>query len=97
MILEIILLVVGLPLVLFLPGYLLAILLFEDVETFPRVLLGIALSLAISVFVGFLLTLVGFLFEVKGLTQVSVIISLLFVTLVFAEILWLRHKRRQRG
>lgn len=96
MILDIILVIIGIPLALFLPGYLLTVLILKDLETFHKVLIGIGLSLAISIALGFILSFIGSLLNTKGLTPISVVISLIVLSLIFLELIIIREKRMNR-
>ena len=53
--LQIIQIIIGLPLALFIPGYLIARLLFKELEELEKVAIGFVLSIAIDIIVGLFL------------------------------------------
>ena len=83
MILSTIRVVLGLLFVLFLPGYLLSLILFKRLQTVERICLAVGLSVVIVVFLGFFLTAIGYLTNLKGITVISVWLSLLIICGIF--------------
>lgn len=76
--------IIGLPLVLFVPGYVFMSALFPEKKEFDsieRIALGIGLSICIATFTGFLLTCTPF-----GVRQSSVLFSLSTITLLLTAI-----------
>lgn len=64
-ILQILQIIIGLPLALFLPGYLVARIFFKELEELEKVALGFVLSIAIDIFLGLFL---GYNEYMKNLT-----------------------------
>ena len=65
MILEILQIIIGLPLALFIPGYLIARIFFHELEELEKVALGFVLSIALDIFLGLFL---GYNETMKNLT-----------------------------
>lgn len=90
---------VGLTFVLFIPGYLLTLILFnqKEIDVLERFLLAIVLSICISVLLGLLL---GFGKEMKGITggitESNVWFSLIFISGIFAILLILKKTYKKR-
>lgn len=82
MIFNLLQIIFGLLIVLFLPGYLLSFILFKQLKAIERILLAFGLSLVIVVLLGFLLTAFGNYLNIRGITAASVWISLLTICIV---------------
>jgi len=96
MILEIIRIVLGLVVIIFLPGYLLSLILFERLSLLERICLAVGLSISIVVLLGFFLTLVSNLTGTKAIGLLGVWVSLIAVCLFLAIILFIlrtQHKK----
>jgi uncharacterized membrane protein len=81
--------ILGLPLVLFVPGYVFISALFPEKKEFDsleRIALSIGLSICIAIFTGFLLTYTPF-----GVRQSSVLFSLSTITLLMTAISGVRR------
>lgn len=81
--------ILGLPLVLFIPGYVFISALFPEKKEFDsleRIALSIGLSICIAIFTGFLLTYTPF-----GVRQSSVLFSLSTITLLLTAISGVRR------
>ncbi len=77
-------------LILFLPGYLLDLILFKKQEPLERCCMSIGLSFAIIVTLGFLLTLVSNILDVKAINSLTVFLSMILLSLVFTMIILLK-------
>jgi uncharacterized membrane protein len=80
---EFIKIILGLIFTLFLPGYLLSLLLFKKLRRIERISLSIGLSIAITVFLGFSLSAVSYLTFSKAITERSVWISFILLCVIF--------------
>lgn len=81
--------ILGLPLILFVPGYVFISALFPEKKEFDsleRIALSIGLSICIAAFTGFLLTYTPF-----GVSQVSVLFSLSAITLLLTAMSGVRR------
>ena len=99
MILEIIRIIVGLPLALFLPGYLIALIFFKELDTLEKIGLGFVLSICVDIAVGLFL---GYNKAMKdftgGITAWNLWIYLSAITLALAlAYAWQRYKSRKDG
>ncbi|NOZ80437.1 MAG: DUF1616 domain-containing protein [DPANN group archaeon] len=92
MILELLLASLGILLVLFVPGYLLALLLFPDHDAMSKAILGIGLSLVITITASFLLSYIGILASVRGITSLSLVLTLLLVSVILLEIIYVMSR-----
>lgn len=92
MILSIIRVIVGI-IALFLPGYLLSIILFKKLKVIERICLAIGLSIFITVFLGFFLTAISYLTNIKGITTQSVWLSLLIICIIFIIVIISKYKK----
>jgi len=95
MILTIINVIVGLLFLLFLPGYLLTLILFDknDLHFLERVILAVGLSISIDVFLGLILGLNrSIAFITGGLTRSNVWSGLIVISLLF--LMLLVHKKK---
>lgn len=85
LILQIVRILLGIVLVLFLPGYLLTLILFkEEIDQLERFVLSVALSICIDVFVGLSL---GFNEKIAsitgGITEFNIWIFLISISIIF--------------
>jgi uncharacterized membrane protein len=92
MIVELIRIVLGILIVLFMPGYLLSVVLFRKLRAIERIGLALGLSVFIVVFMGFFLTVLVHLTSLEGITTQSVWISLSLVSLFFGVIIILQSR-----
>jgi uncharacterized membrane protein len=93
---NIITLIVGLLFVVFIPGYLFSLILFEKLDLIERFALSFALSVIIVILVGFLLTLAGYILRIKSINYVSVWSSLIFICIVLIIIPFVRYRRKNK-
>ena len=93
MILEIIRVIVGLPLALFIPGYLLALIFFKELDMLEKIGLGFVLSICVDIAVGLFL---GYNLRMKeitgGITAMNLWIYLGAVSLVLAGVYFYKEK-----
>lgn len=92
MITKILMIIIGLLFVLFIPGYLLSLILLKKSDLVERIVLSFGLSVFIVVLLGFFLTLIGNFLDIKGITSLSVWTSLIIVCAIFVVALF-REKR----
>lgn len=78
--------IVGLLLVVFIPGFLLTMILFRNISLIERVLLAIGLSFLLDIFLGFLLN--GF----NAINKLGIYLGLGLISLIFLLILVLEKK-----
>ena len=90
MILEMIRIILGLLFSIFLPGYLLSLILFRKLKIIERICLSVGLSVSILVFLGFFLSGIGYLINIKAINALSVWFLLLVVCVIFTTILLAR-------
>ena len=93
MILNIIKIISGLLFGLFIPGYLLSLILFKKLKIIERVCLSIGLSISIIVVLGFFLTAISYLTNIKGITALTVWFSLLTISLIFIIVIRRKYKK----
>ena len=93
MILDIIRIILGTLIAIFLPGYLLSLILFKKLKLIERISLAIGLSIFIIVVLGFFLTGISSLTNVKGITTNMVWFSLLIICIIFIIIIIAKYKR----
>ena len=86
MILGLLRTVIGFALVLFLPGYLLSMIMFGRLGLPVRITLSAGLSMFIVVLDGFVLTIIGNITGIKAITPVGVIVSLGLMCMLFLGI-----------
>ncbi len=96
MMLDILRIVLGLFLVIFLPGYLLSLILFSRLKAIERICLSVGLSFTIVVFLGFFLTIMGTTLNLKAINTLSVWISMLAISVILLIIVFLRSKNVYR-
>jgi len=84
MILDIIRIIGGILISMFIPGYLLSLILYKKINIIERICLAFGFSVFIIVFLGFFLTGVSYTFNIKGITSLSVWLSLSLVSIIFA-------------
>ena len=96
MILEMVRIVVGLPLALFLPGFLLALIFFKELDMLEKVALGFVLSICVDIAVGLFL---GYNKTMKDITGGINALNLWFylgaVTVVLAGIYFFISRRKK--
>ncbi len=95
MIFEIIRLIAGLALVMFLPGYLLSRIIFQEISLPGRISLSCGLSVTITVAMGFFLTFIGNALGIKTITPWGAALSLTAVCIVFLAILMMGSNKNQ--
>jgi uncharacterized membrane protein len=92
-ILSILQIVIGLPLALFLPGYLIARIFFKELEELEKVALGFVLSIAIDIAVGLLLGYNKYMKNLTGgITAFNLWLYLGTITLMLIIIWMIRNK-----
>jgi len=74
---------VGFVLTLFLPGYLLSLIILRKSDFLERIGMSVVLSFAVVVGLGFLLSFIGNLTATKAITEASVYVSLVVICGVF--------------
>ena len=82
--------ILGLLITMFLPGYLLSVILVRKSEIIERICLSIGLSIFIIVVLSFFLTAISYLLNIKGITSLSVWLSLLVVCVILFIIIRMR-------
>ena len=93
MIFSIIRIILGLSFTLFIPGYLLSLILFRKLKIIERICLSFGLSVVIVVFFAFFLTLISNITNAKGITTFSVWLSLLTVSIIFIILIFAKYKK----
>jgi uncharacterized membrane protein len=93
-IIEIIRIIIGLPLALFLPGYFIALIWFHELERLEKVALAFVLSICIDIAVGLFL---GYNKQMKditgGITAVNLWLYLLAITVLLAAIYSYKNRK----
>lgn len=85
---DILRIIIGLPLALFIPGYLLARIFFNELEELEKVALGFVLSIAVDIFLGLFLGYNKYMKELTGgITATNLWIYLGSITIILA-IFW---------
>tara|TARA_Y100000310_G_C20606168_1_gene775581 strand:+ start:526 stop:870 length:345 start_codon:yes stop_codon:yes gene_type:complete len=96
MILEILRAIVGILFGLFIPGFLLSLILFKKIDILERIALAIGLSIAIDVLVGLFLGANKTMKEITGgITELNVWLYLVFISVVLALIYVLRLPKKR--
>ena len=96
MILDILHAIIGLAFGLFIPGFLLTLILFKKIDLLERIALAIGLSIAIDVLVGLFLGANKTMKEITGgITEINVWLYLVFVSVVFGLIYILRLPKKK--
>jgi uncharacterized membrane protein len=93
MMLEILRTILGLLFVIFLPGYILSRILFNQLHPTERICLAAGLSIFIVVLLGFFLTFISNMTQIKAISLPGVWISLAAVYIIFAIIFLFRNSR----
>jgi uncharacterized membrane protein len=92
MMLEIVRIVVGLPLALFIPGFLVALIAFGELSWLEKIALGFVLSICIDITVGLLL---GYNLQMKdltgGITALNLWLYLGSISVVLAVVLFYQN------
>lgn len=86
MIMSLIGVIFGLGLVMLLPGYLLSLLIFREIDAAERIFIAIGLSMSIAVGLGFFLSLLGYALGIKAISPAGTIISFSLVCLALLAI-----------
>ncbi len=85
---ELLKIIFGLPLALFIPGYLIARIFFEELEELEKIALGFVLSIALDILVGLFLGYNKYMKELTGgITATNLWIYLGSITIILA-IFW---------
>lgn len=93
MVIEIITAIICIFFVLFIPGYLLSLLLFKDVDVFERVAISVVLSIFVDVFVGLFFGATKYNKMITGgITVFNIIAGLIVVSAAFCLIYYLKGK-----
>lgn len=100
MIIEIFHAIIGLSFGLFIPGYLLTLILFKKIDILERIALAIGLSISIDVLVGLFLGANKTMKEITGgITEFNVWFYLIFVSLALGVVylfqLQIEHKKKK--
>ncbi len=96
MILAILHAIIGLLFGLFIPGYILTLILFKEQEILERIALSIGLSIAIDVFVGLFLGANETMKDITGgITEANVWFYLVAVTVILATILFIQKQYKK--
>ena len=75
----------------FTPGFLFSIIMIKRLEVLERIILSVGLSIFIVVSLGFLLTGIGMVTGIKGITEASIVLSVSLLHLIFIIILLLKQ------
>ena len=95
MIIEIFHAIIGLVMGLFIPGFLLTLLLFKKIDILERIALAIGLSISIDVFAGLFLGANKTMKDLTGgITELNVWLMLTFVSVVFLFIYIVKDFKR---
>jgi uncharacterized membrane protein len=98
MIIEIIRIIVGLPLALFVPGYLLALIFFKELDSLEKIGLGFVLSICVDIALGLFL---GYNKRMKditgGITATNLWIYLGAITLSLAIVCIIQRTRSSKN
>ena len=91
--LDIVRIIIGLPLALFIPGYLLALIFFKELDTREKIGLGFVLSICVDIAVGLFL---GYNKRMKditgGITATNLWVYLGGITIIFLAVYLFREK-----
>jgi len=81
---------------LFLPGFLISLLFFsqKEINIFERICISIVLSIAIAINLGIILWFSKLFFNILGLNRFNLYSGLIFITLSFLIILFLRKFKK---
>jgi uncharacterized membrane protein len=90
MILTVLHIAAGLLFAVFLPGYLLSLVLFKNISSLERLCLSVGLSFSLMIFLGFLLTLLLKLAGEKMISPGGIWLSLVIICLICLDILLVR-------
>ncbi len=95
MILDILHAIIGLLFGLFIPGFLLTLILFKKIDILERIALSIGLSIAIDVLVGLFLGANKTMKEITGgITELNVWLYLIFISVILGFIYVLRLPKK---
>lgn len=98
MILDIIRIILGILFAIFIPGYLLSLILFKKLKLIERVCIAVGLNIFIVVLLSFFLTAISQFTEITGITTKWVWLSLITLSLIFIIIIIATYKRTyQKG
>ncbi|HIH32094.1 TPA: DUF1616 domain-containing protein [Candidatus Woesearchaeota archaeon] len=95
-ILQILQIIIGLPLALFLPGYLITRIFFKELEELEKIALGFVVSIAVDIFLGLFLGYNKYMKELTGgITALNLWIYLGSITILLL-IFWALIRRNER-
>ncbi|MEM3374573.1 MAG: DUF1616 domain-containing protein [Candidatus Woesearchaeota archaeon] len=93
-IIQILRVIIGLPLALFIPGYLLALIFFDELEQLEKIALGFVLSICIDIAVGLFLGYNKTMKDITGgITALNLWIYLTTITLILTIIYFFKRKK----
>jgi uncharacterized membrane protein len=93
--LQILQLIIGLPLALFIPGYLIARIFFNELEELEKIALGFVLSIALDIFLGLFLGYNKYMKELTGgITTTNLWVYLGSITIILI-IFWALIQREE--
>ena len=96
MILEVLRVLIGIPLALFVPGFLIALIWFRELTGLEKIALGFVLSICLDIALGLFLGYNKAMKDITGgITAVNLWIYLSGITAVLATIYHLRSKRKR--
>ncbi|MEM4397206.1 MAG: DUF1616 domain-containing protein [Candidatus Woesearchaeota archaeon] len=91
---QILRIIIGLPLALFIPGYLISLIFFDELEKLEKIALGFVLSICVDIAVGLFL---GYNKTMKdltgGITALNLWIYLSLITLILFAVYYAKKKR----
>jgi uncharacterized membrane protein len=93
---NIITIILGLLFVLFIPGYLLSLIILKKLNLIERICLSFGLSVVIVVFLSFFLTAIGYFLKIRAITAFSVWLSLLILSLFFTIVLIIFYRNNAK-
>ncbi|MEM2138622.1 MAG: DUF1616 domain-containing protein [Candidatus Woesearchaeota archaeon] len=92
---QILRIIIGLPLALFIPGYLLTLIFFYELDQLEKIALGFVLSICVDIAVGLFL---GYNKTMKdltgGITALNLWLYLSLITLILFAVYYLKRKRK---
>jgi len=94
---DIIIMMIAASFIFFIPGYILSLLISDELEILERIAISIGLSIAMAVFLGFMLSGLGLLFSFKGINTISIWASFIIVSGILGIILFLKMKRKRNN
>ncbi len=91
-IINVLRIILGILLTLFIPGYLLSLFLIKKIRLFERILISIGLSIIIVSALAVFLTLISIIFGINAINEISVWLSLAFISIIFMLIFLVQKK-----